>query len=180
MAQAPASPTAPMTSTAHRLPSRPFPPGFKLALMIALYEVAWHLALPFVLLFLWRRGKKEPLYRAHWNERFGAVTTALWHPLWIHSASMGELRGAAPLVRALLHAGYPVIVTTLTPAGRTAGHQAFLGIRTFGGSGSRAGHFNGPFGPVNGSVAKGLNDALGVSGGGCGNHRYRNDTYRYC
>ena len=36
---------------------------------------------------------------------------------------MGEIRGAAPLVRALLAAGYPVFVTTLTPAGRTAAQQ---------------------------------------------------------
>lgn len=114
-----------MTSTARPTASRPFPPGARLALMIALYELAWHLALPFVLLFLWRRGRKEPLYRAHWGERFGAIDTALSHPLWVHSASMGEMRGAAPLVRALLQAGYPVLVTTLTPAGRSAGGQLF-------------------------------------------------------
>jgi 3-deoxy-D-manno-octulosonic-acid transferase len=38
---------------------------------------------------------------------------------------MGEMRGAAPLVRALLAAGYPVVITTLTPAGRTAAHTLF-------------------------------------------------------
>ena len=38
---------------------------------------------------------------------------------------MGEMRGAAPLVRALLAAGYPVFITTLTPAGRTAAHTLF-------------------------------------------------------
>lgn len=93
--------------------------------MIALYELAWHLLLPLVLLFLWRRGKKEPLYRAHWVERFGGVDTRLIHPIWVHSASMGEMRGAAPLIRALVDAGHPVLVTTLTPAGRTAGHTLF-------------------------------------------------------
>lgn len=108
----------------HR-PSRPFPPTWRLSLMIALYELAWHLLLPLVLLFLWRRGKKEPLYRAHWVERFGGVDTRLIHPIWVHSASMGEMRGAAPLIRALVDAGHPVLVTTLTPAGRTAGHSLF-------------------------------------------------------
>lgn len=111
-------PAPPATGT-----SRPFPPTWRLSLMIGVYEALWHLLLPLLLLFLWRRGRKEPLYRRFWGERFGAVRTALAQPLWVHSASMGEIRGAAPLVRALLAAGHPVIVTTLTPAGRTAAQK---------------------------------------------------------
>ena len=103
--------------------SRPFPPTVRLSLMIGVYELLWHLLLPLLLLFLWRRGRKEPLYRQFWGERFGAVNTRLQRPLWVHSASMGEIRGAAPLVRALLAAGQPVLVTTLTPAGRTAAQK---------------------------------------------------------
>lgn len=110
--------------TAHT-PPRPFPPTWRLSLMIGLYELLWHLLMPVFLLFLWRRGKKEPLYRAFWNERWGRTTTALQRPLWVHSASMGEIRGAAPLVRALLAQGFPVLVTTLTPAGRTAAQKLF-------------------------------------------------------
>lgn len=91
--------------------------------MIGVYEALWHLLLPVLLLFLWRRGRKEPLYRQHWGERFGAASTRLQRPLWVHSASMGEFRGAAPLVRALLAAGHPVLVTTLTPAGRAAAQK---------------------------------------------------------
>jgi 3-deoxy-D-manno-octulosonic-acid transferase len=94
-------------------------------LLIALYELLWHLLLPLVLLFLWRRGQREPLYRQFWGERWGRTRTALHRPLWVHSASMGEMRGAAPLVRALLDAGYPVLLTTLTPAGRTAAQSLF-------------------------------------------------------
>jgi 3-deoxy-D-manno-octulosonic-acid transferase len=93
--------------------------------LLALYRVAWHLLLPLALLFLWRRGKHEPLYRRFWGERFGNTRTPLQRPLWVHSASMGEIRGAAPLVRALLEAGYPVLVTTLTPAGRSAALALF-------------------------------------------------------
>ncbi|MDO9203326.1 MAG: glycosyltransferase N-terminal domain-containing protein, partial [Hydrogenophaga sp.] len=102
-----------------------FPPSGKLSLLITLYELLWHLLMPLVLLFLWRRGKREPLYRQFWSERWGRTRTALDRPLWVHSASMGEMRGAAPLVRALLDAGYPVLLTTLTPAGRTAAHSLF-------------------------------------------------------
>lgn len=104
---------------------RPFPPNWRMSLAIALYEALWHLLLPAALLFLWRRGRREPLYRAFWGERRGDVRTALERPLWVHSASMGEIRGAAPLVRALLAAGYPVLVTTLTPAGRSAAQKLF-------------------------------------------------------
>lgn len=94
--------------------------GARLRAVLALYCVAWLLLWPLALLLLWRRGAREPLYRRFWGERFGRTTTALQGPLWVHCASMGEIRGAAPLVRALLAAGYPVLVTTLTPAGRTA------------------------------------------------------------
>ena len=103
----------------------PFPPRGKLALLIALYELLWHLLLPLVLLFLWRRGQREPLYRQFWGERWGRTRTVLQRPVWVHSASMGEMRGAAPLVRALLAAGYPVLLTTLTPAGRSAAQSLF-------------------------------------------------------
>ncbi|MDM7941578.1 MAG: glycosyltransferase N-terminal domain-containing protein [Hydrogenophaga sp.] len=114
-----ASPSS--TSTA----ARPFPPSWRLSLLIGVYEALWHLLLPVFLLFLWQRGRREPLYRAHWSERFGAAPTGPDRPVWVHSASMGELRGAAPLVHALLAAGYPVFITTLTPAGRTAAHTLF-------------------------------------------------------
>jgi len=88
-------------------------------LAIAVYQVLWVILLPVFLAFLWRRGRREPLYRQFWAERWGIVHTRLKNPVWVHSASMGEIRGAAPLVRELLAAGYPVLVTTLTPAGRT-------------------------------------------------------------
>jgi 3-deoxy-D-manno-octulosonic-acid transferase len=92
---------------------------------MALYETAWHVFMPLVLLFLWRLGRREPLYRQHWRERWGDTPTSLIKPIWVHSASMGELRGAAPLVQALLDAGYPIMLTTLTPAGRTAAGVLF-------------------------------------------------------
>ena len=107
------------------LPARSLPFRWQTRVLLWLYGLAWHLMLPVFLLFLWRRGRKEPLYRQHWGERFGRVVTALQRPVWVHSASMGELRGAAPLIRALLARGYPVLVSTLTPAGRTAAHTLF-------------------------------------------------------
>lgn len=83
------------------------------------------LLLPFALLYLWHRGKKEPLYRQFWGERFGNVHCTLHQPIWIHSASLGELRGAAPWVQALLQERQQVFITTLTPAGRNAAQSLF-------------------------------------------------------
>ena len=116
------SPAAPMPDTPTAPPPAPKRWSLKprLQALLALYRAAWWLLWPVVLVFLWRRGRREPLYRRFWGERFGRTATKLQRPLWVHSASMGEIRGAAPLVRALLAAGYPVLVTTLTPAGRTA------------------------------------------------------------
>ncbi|WP_291011772.1 glycosyltransferase N-terminal domain-containing protein [Hydrogenophaga sp.] len=116
-----------MPDTPHdpRPPLRRFPPSRRMAGLIALYQLLWHSLLPVVFLFLWRRGRREPLYRQFWGERFGNTHTPLHRPLWVHSASMGELRGAAPLVRALLAEGLSIVITTLTPAGRTAAQQLF-------------------------------------------------------
>ena len=102
-----------------------FPTTWGMRLALGLYQALWVLLLPAFLIFLWQRGKKEPLYRSFWPERWGMVSTRLKNPIWVHSASMGEIRGAAPLVRALLAKGYPVLVTTLTPAGRTAAQKLF-------------------------------------------------------
>lgn len=103
----------------------PFFPSRGLGWAIRLYEWGWHLMLPLVLLHLWRRGAKEPLYRRFWGERFGAARCTLDRPVWVHSASMGEMRGAAPWVHALLAQGLPVFMTTLTPAGRHTADRQF-------------------------------------------------------
>lgn len=81
--------------------------------------------MPFVLLMLWRRGAKEPLYKAFWGERFGLVHCKLDRPIWVHPASMGEMRGAAPWIQALLDQGFTVFLTTLTPAGRLTAQKLF-------------------------------------------------------
>ncbi len=105
-------------------PSPAFP-SLGLGMAIRVYELLWHLLLPLVGLMLWRRGAKEPLYRRFWGERFGAVHSTLQRPVWVHSASMGEMRGAAPWVWGLLAQGVPVFLTTLTPAGRQTADRLF-------------------------------------------------------
>ncbi|HHH43583.1 MAG TPA: 3-deoxy-D-manno-octulosonic acid transferase [Gammaproteobacteria bacterium] len=94
----------------------------------ALYSFLLYLMLPWVLLRLWLKGRRVPGYRQHWKERFGYVDVDVRQPVvWLHAVSVGEVRAAAPLVRALLEQ-YPerqVLVTTSTPTGRETAQGLF-------------------------------------------------------
>lgn len=94
--------------------------GWRQRLLLGAYVVAWHVLLPWVLGYFGLRGRKEPLYRQFLAERFGRVACQLEKPVWLHSASLGELRGVMPLMDVMLKNGLNVLVTTLTPAGRQA------------------------------------------------------------
>jgi 3-deoxy-D-manno-octulosonic-acid transferase len=95
------------------------------AILYWIYVAAWHVALPAVLLYFWLRGRKEPLYRQYWAERFGLISTNLKQPIWIHSASLGELRGVMPLIDRMLAENQALLITTLTPAGREAAQNRY-------------------------------------------------------
>ncbi len=88
---------------------------------IFLYSGLVYLLLPMVLLRLFWRSLREPAYREHLRQRFGLVdrigdsSSSL---IWVHAVSAGEVTAAVPLVRKLLHTGYRVLVTTMTPTGR--------------------------------------------------------------
>jgi len=90
-----------------------------------LYSLLWSLALPLVLLRLWRRGRKEPGYRQHVAERLGFYgKSSVNRPLiWVHAVSVGETRAAEPLITALMDA-YPehgILLTHMTATGRATG-----------------------------------------------------------
>lgn len=93
-----------------------------------LYTALLRLALPLILLRLWRRGRREPGYREDVGERFGRYRRRPGAPvLWVHAVSVGEVRAAAPLVRAL-QAGWPgeqVLITCTTAAGRDTIRQVY-------------------------------------------------------
>jgi 3-deoxy-D-manno-octulosonic-acid transferase len=97
----------------------------KLWLFLRLWSLAWHLGLPVVLAYLWRRGRKDPVYMQHLGERFGRYPKALSGSVWIHAVSLGELRSAVPLIRALLDRGERVVTTHFTPAGRREAEKVF-------------------------------------------------------
>lgn len=101
--------------------------SFLLTFVFWVYQTGWHLALPFVYLRLWWRGRKESGYRRHLLERIGIYPRRFVNgrPIWIHAVSVGETRAAIPLVEKLLEQGRKVLLTHMTPTGRKAGAEIF-------------------------------------------------------
>jgi 3-deoxy-D-manno-octulosonic-acid transferase len=97
----------------------------RLWLFLRLWSLAWHLGLPVVLAYLWRRGRKDPLYAQAMGERFGRYPQTMPGAIWVHAVSLGELRSAVPLIRGLLDRGERVVVTLFTPAGRREAERVF-------------------------------------------------------
>jgi 3-deoxy-D-manno-octulosonic-acid transferase len=94
----------------------------------ALYTLFLRLVLPFFLLRLWWRGRREPGYRESIAERFGEHSIEIKPKMvWIHAVSVGEARAAAPLVRALqeLLPDHGLLLTCTTAAGRETLKQVY-------------------------------------------------------
>jgi 3-deoxy-D-manno-octulosonic-acid transferase len=94
----------------------------------AAYSGLLHLASLAYLAKLWYRGRREPLYRTAWNERFGWRLPPI-EPgaVWLHAVSLGETRAAAALIAALRRQRPDLrwLLTHGTATGRAAG-QALL------------------------------------------------------
>ena len=97
----------------------------KLWLFLRFWSLLWHLGLPVVLFYLWRRSRKDPLYLGHLAERFGRFGTGPKGAVWVHAVSLGEVRSAVPLIRALIDRGETVVMTHFTPAGRREAERVF-------------------------------------------------------
>lgn len=91
-----------------------------------IYRLAWIGLLPLVLIYLWRRGRRDPEYTRHLRERFGFYThSPSKGAIWLHAVSLGETRSATGLIRALLDRGDHVLLTHFTPAGRRESARLF-------------------------------------------------------
>lgn len=104
--------------------TRPFPSP-RMRLFLLGWSLLWTLALPGVLLYLRRRARRDAEYGRHLGERFGRHATPLPGAVWVHAVSLGEMRSAVPLVRALLARGDRVVTTHFTPAGRREAETVF-------------------------------------------------------
>lgn len=96
-------------------------PGF----WFACYQLGWHILLPFVLLRLWWRGRKDSGYRQSIAERFGFSKGIRPGAIWIHAVSVGETRAAQPLIESYLAQGKWVLLTCMTPNGRRTGADLY-------------------------------------------------------
>ena len=98
--------------------------------MRRLYTLVLYLMLPFALLRLLWRARRQPGYVRHVAERLGYYAAAPEAPLiWLHAVSVGETRAAEPLVRALQarHPQCRILLTHMTPTGRETGETLFGG-----------------------------------------------------
>src|SRR5439155_17420029 len=96
-----------------------------------LYTLLWWIALPFLPLRLWWRGRREPGYRARISERFGwyrsGAPRSVGDIVWIHAVSLGETRAAAPLIARIARErpAATLLLTHMTATGRDAGRGLY-------------------------------------------------------
>lgn len=96
------------------------------------YWFLWVIGLPFAILYLLHRARRDPLYRQQLGERFGLYTAPLPGSVWVHAVSLGELRSAVPVIRRLLADGETIVTTHFTPAGRREAQAIFAAEITAG------------------------------------------------
>jgi 3-deoxy-D-manno-octulosonic-acid transferase len=92
------------------------------------YTLLAYLLLPYMLLRLAWRARRQRGYLQHVGERFGYYTQeAGGLPIWVHAVSVGETRAAEPLIQALAakYPGQRVLLTHMTPTGRETGEALF-------------------------------------------------------
>jgi 3-deoxy-D-manno-octulosonic-acid transferase len=87
---------------------------------MTLWYFASYLLLPYAIASLVWRGLRYEAYWHRWPQRFGWVERRRdQRIIWVHAVSVGEVRSAAALIRAL-DRQYPehrILVTTMTPTG---------------------------------------------------------------
>jgi 3-deoxy-D-manno-octulosonic-acid transferase len=93
-----------------------------------IYTLAVLALLPWAILHLLWRTRRQPEYLRHWGERFGYFDAVPPVPtIWLHAVSVGETRAAQPLVAALRerYPGYRILFTHMTPTGRATSEALF-------------------------------------------------------
>ena len=88
--------------------------------MRAVYIVLAYLLAPVYCAVLLWRGLRERGYWSHFGERFGFGEPSFATSIWVHAVSMGEIQAASALIRSLRdrYPQVPLVITTITPAGR--------------------------------------------------------------
>jgi 3-deoxy-D-manno-octulosonic-acid transferase len=92
------------------------------------YSLLLYLLLPAAALWFVWRGWRNAAYRGSLKEQLGYGPVRNDRPLWLHAASVGELRALAALLPALDDAA-PVLITVTTPTGCARAHELFAAAR---------------------------------------------------
>lgn len=91
-----------------------------------LYSLLLRALLPFAALWFKWRGWRHPACRGSLRRRLGRRLPARHDaPLWLHAASIGELRALVALLPALPADAAPFLVTVGTPTGLTRARELF-------------------------------------------------------
>lgn len=94
----------------------------------SLYTFMLWLLLPYILLRLLWRARKQPEYLRHIGERFGFYSAPSDRPvIWLHAVSVGETRATQNLITRLrtTYPDHQILLTHTTPTGRAAGEQMY-------------------------------------------------------
>ena len=94
-----------------------------------IYTLVVLLLLPWAVIHLLWRSRRQPEYLRHWDERFARYTAPPSDvpTIWLHAVSVGETRAAQPLVSALRQR-YPdhrILFTHMTPTGRATSESLY-------------------------------------------------------
>jgi 3-deoxy-D-manno-octulosonic-acid transferase len=92
-----------------------------------LYSQLMRLLVPFVLLRFWWQGRHAPELRKNLGHRVGLVPGMSGPVIWVHTASVGEVIAAGPLVRRLLSRGLEarILITAMTDTGLAQARKMF-------------------------------------------------------
>lgn len=94
-----------------------------------IYSLILYLLIPLILLYLKKRGKKNPNYNDSWHERFGiGLIRQTDKPIiWIHAVSIGEIRAASKLIELLENKfiSHRILITQMTPTGRETAKRLY-------------------------------------------------------
>lgn len=93
--------------------------------LLMVWSTLCHLLLPFALIYLKKRSRKEPVFWQCLSERFGTGKSFAPGAIWIHAVSLGEMRAAKPLLDVLLARGERIVLTCMSSAGHQEAHRAF-------------------------------------------------------
>lgn len=90
------------------------------------YSLLLYCALPFVALRLLWLGRRNPACRGNLGAHLGlGLERRDDHPVWLHAASVGEVRSLAVLLRLLHRAGFALLVTVGTPTGLAQAREMY-------------------------------------------------------